>query len=375
MFKSYHKFLLSAALVVAASSSASAQYDASRVYPFNGKKVIDGGVTYPLKDGKVAAYFVNTKAHKTDFKLGRKALKCEIDAWDMDVMYDGTGLPEGHGTPDEGSDLYETKCASCHGDFGSGGGGYPALAKGNAYELHKTLKYQRLHPDDEGPVRVFGTYWPVATTLWWYIKTGMPHPSPLSLTDNEVYALSAYIVQLNELKVDGEELDDDSELTRDNFLKIDMPNKDGFEPKIRKGPDAVREYFDNPKNFGANKKRCMKDCFDGKPVVQRINGRGIADYIPPLSTTRDLPPKKKGESDSEGKKLYEANCAVCHSTDAMGAPKVGDKKAWETVLKKGLDKVLQNALHGINGMPPKGGTNLPDDKIKEIVEYMISASK
>jgi cytochrome c len=374
MFKSYHKLVLSTALVVAASTAAFAGYDASRTYP-NGKKVIDGGVTYPEKNGKIAPYFVNDKAHKASFKLGRKPLKCEEDAWDIDVMYDGTGLPEGHGTPDEGSEIYEAKCAACHADFGSGGAGYPALAKGNAYELHKTLKNQRLHPDDEGPVRVFGTYWPVASTLWWYIKTGMPHPAPLSLSDDEVYALVAYIVQLNELKVNGEELDDDTELNRKNFLKIDMPNKDGFEPKIRKGPDVVRAYFDNPKNFGGNKTRCMKNCFEGKPVLARIKGKGISDYLPPISTKKDLPKKKEAENGGEGKKLYEAKCAVCHGTDAMGAPMVGDKKAWAAVLKKGFDKVLHDAIHGINGMPPKGGTNLPDEKIKEIVEYMISASK
>ncbi len=362
----------------AATAAVAIKYDASRVYPSNKKLVIDGGVTYPVKDGKVAAYLINEKAHKTSFKLGRKALDCEIKAWDIDVMPDGTGLPEGHGTPEEGSEIYEAKCASCHFDFGSGGAGYPALAKGNAYELHKTLKFQRTTPDADGPIRVFGTYWPVPTTLWWYIKTGMPHPSPLSLTDHEVYALSAYIVQLNELRVDGEELDDDSELNRENFLKIEMPNRHGFEPDIDKGPDAVREYFDNPDNFGAvkSKKRCMTNCFEGKPVLARINGKGISDYHPPLSTKRDYP-KKTGDSGAEhpGKKLYEQHCAVCHATDAMGAPRVGDKKAWEAVLKKGLDKVIQNAIHGKGGMPPKGGTSLPDDKIKEIVDYMISASK
>jgi cytochrome c len=59
----------------------------------------------------------------------------------------------------------------------------------------------------------------------------------------------------------------------------------------------------------------------------------------------------------------------------MGAPDVGNNKAWEAVLKKGMDKVYLNAIDGINGMPPKGGTSLDDDKIKEIVDYMIGASK
>jgi cytochrome c len=59
----------------------------------------------------------------------------------------------------------------------------------------------------------------------------------------------------------------------------------------------------------------------------------------------------------------------------MGAPMVGNKKAWEAVMKKGIDNVYNNAIHGINGMPPKGGTSLADEKIKEIVDYMIEASK
>ena len=374
MFKSYHKILLSTALVVAASTAAVAGGDASRSYT-NGKKVIDGGVTYPVKNGKSAAYFVNTKAHKASFNLGRKAKKCEEEAWDIDVMADGTGLPEGHGTAEEGAEIYEEKCIACHFDFGTGGSGYPALAKGNAYELHETLKNQRVNPDDEGPVRIFGTYWPVASTLWWYIKTGMPHPAPLSLSNDEVYALVAYIVQLNELKVDGEELDDDTVLDREKFLKIELPNRNGFEPNIDKGPDAVRAYFDNPKNFGANKTRCMKNCFKGKPVLARIKGKGISDYLPPISTKKDMPEKKAGESGGEGKKLYEAKCAVCHATDAMGAPVVGDKKAWAARLQKGVDNVLKNSINGINGMPPRGGTNLSDEKMQKVVDYMISASK
>ena len=203
----------------------------------------------------------------------------------------------------------------------------------------------------------------------------MPHPAPLSLSNDEVYALVAYIVQLNELKVDGEELDDDTELNRENFLKIDMPNKNGFEPDIRKGPDAVRAYFDNPKNFGANKTRCMKNCFKGKPVLARVHGNGISDYMPPISSKKDLPKKKEEAAGGEGKKLYEAKCSVCHATDAMGAPVVGDKKAWAARLQKGVDNLLKNAINGFNGMPPRGGTNLSDEKIQKIVDYMISASK
>ncbi len=376
MFKSYHKLFLSAAVVAAVATSALAgDTGGSRTYS-NGKKVIDGGVTYPVKNGKTSAYFVNEKAHKTKFSKGRIATKDEIAAWDIDVMPDGTGLPEGKGSVEDGDAIYEEKCASCHFDFGTGGAGYPALQKGNAYEGQKSLTNQRHSPDDDGPIRVFGTYWPQASTLWWYIKTGMPHPAPLSLTDDEVYALVAYTISINELKIDGEELDDEYVLDKEKFLKLVMPNKDGFEPKIDgpKGVENTRAYFNDFKNYG-NGTRCMKNCFEGEPELAKISGSGISDYEPPISIKRSLPPKKEGEAEAPGKKAYEASCAVCHATDAMGAPDVGNKKAWAAIVKKGMDKVYDNAINGINGMPPKGGASLSDDEIKEIVDYMIGASK
>jgi cytochrome c len=377
MFKSCHKIVLSAVVVAAISATGALAGDkaASRTYA-NGKKVIDGGSTYPVVDGKTSSYHVNPKAHEGNVKYGRTPTANEIKAWDIDVMPDGTGLPEGKGTVEDGDELYEEKCASCHFDFGSGGAGYPALQKGNAYEGQKSLTNQRVDGNDDGPVRVFGTYWPYASTLWWYIKTGMPHPAPMTLSDDEVYALVAYIISINELKIDGEELDDEYELTREKLVKLVMPNKDGFEPNIDgpKGLDNARAYFNDFKNYG-NGTRCMKNCFDGEPKLARIAGSGISDYEPPISSKKDLPAPKEGAAEAPGQKTYEASCAVCHATDAMGAPAVGDKEAWAKVLEKGIDKVYANAVDGINGMPPKGGTSLDDAKLKEVVDYMIGKSK
>ena len=376
MFKSYRKLLSTVTVVALASVSAMATGDASRTYA-TGKKVIDGGMTYPVKKGVTASYHVNTQKAYKDVKFGRAATPNEIKAWNIDVMPDGTGLPEGEGSVEMGDEIYEAKCASCHFDFGAGGAGYPALQQGNAYEMQKTLKLQRLHPDDDGPKRNFGSYWPYASTLFWYIKTGMPHPAPMSLSNDETYALVAYILSINEIKIDGEELDDDFVLSKKNFSKIVMPNKDGFIPKIdgKDGLENVRKFYDNPKNFGGNKERCMKDCFDGEPKVARIQGVGISDYNPPISEKKEKPAKKASSGGNEAKATYEASCAVCHGTDAMGAPVVGDKQAWAAVLKKGIDKVYMNGIKGINGMPPKGGTSLDEDKFKAVVDYMVKTSK
>ena len=375
MFKSYHNILLSSVIAAAMTTTVVAgDTGGTRTYA-NGKKVIDGGATYPVKNGRTAAYFVNETVHKSTFNKGRIPTEKEVAAWNIDVMPDGTGLPEGEGSVEDGDELYEEKCASCHFDFGTGGAGYPALQKGNAYEGQKSLTNQRHSPDDDGPVRVFGTYWPRASTLWWYIKTGMPHPAPMSLSDDEVYALVAYIISINELTIDGQELEDEYVLNREKLLKLVMPNKDGFVPNID-GPDGLentRAYFNDFSHYG-NGTRCMTNCFEGEPKLARISGSGISDYEPPISTKRELPPKKEG-ADTPGKTAYETSCAVCHATDAMGAPEVGNKKAWHTVLKKGIENVYHHAIDGINGMPPRGGTSLPDNEIKQIVDYMVKISK
>ncbi len=345
-------------------------------YDFNGKAIIDGGVYYPIVNGKTGSYHANEEAHKTPFNKGKTATANEQAAWDIDVMPDGTGLPEGSGSVEFGDEVYEEKCLSCHGDFGAGAGLYPRLTAGNAEEMQKTLKNQRTDPDADGPQRVFGSNWPYASTLWWYIKTGMPHQAPMSLTTEEVYALSAYILNINEMSIDGVEVDDEYVLDREKFLKIVMPNVDGFEPKINgpKGQDNAREYFNNPLNYG-NGVRCMKDCFDGEPEVARIVF-ALTDFNPPLSSEKTLPEVTDAGPVHPGQGTYDASCKVCHETDAMGAPAVGDKAAWTAALEKGIDKVYFNATNGINGMPPKGGAmDLTDAQMKEVVDYMLEASK
>jgi len=205
----------------------------------------------------------------------------------------------------------------------------------------------------------------------------MPITYNFTLSDDETYALVAYLLSINEIEIDGVELDDDYVLDRKKFLKIKMPNADGFVPNIngKDGLENVRKFNNNVKNFG-NGKRCMKDCIDGKVHIVRIKAE-MKDFHPPMSTKRDLPKvEASAGSIHPGKKVYEETCSVCHATDKMGAPDVGNKEAWTAVVKKGKDIVYANGIKGINGMPPKGGkTDLSDAQFKEVVDYMIEASK
>ena len=369
MFKSVHK---SIAISVAALVLTSISSFASTAK----KTAIDGGMTYTRDKGMYSDYYINDQKIKP-LNYGRVPTADELKAWDTDIMPDGTGLPEGEGTVEQGDELYEDQCAVCHGDFGAGGVGYPTLSGGEI----SSLTNQRTEPGKDAPKRTIGTYWPQVSTLIWYIRDAMPYAHPKSLSNDELYAMTAYLLSVNGIKVDGKELEDDSVLNKKNIMSIKMPNRKGFYPDIDgpKGVENVRAFFADGKNIGAVGKRCMKDCKDpgmtGKaPTTMKI-GIEMKDVKPPYATAKDLP-AKTDTSVKPGQEAYEASCSVCHGNDKMGAPDVGNKEAWDAVMKKGMDKVLKNAVNGMGAMPPKGGNmDLKDAQIKEIIEYMVGASK
>lgn len=144
------------------------------------------------------------------YKLGRPATPQEIRELNISVAPDGSGLPKGRGTVVEGQHLYETLCASCHGDRGQGMSEYPALAGGEG-----TLK-------SNTPLRTVGSYWPYATTVWDYIHRKMPYARPGTLTPDETYSVTAFVLYLNGI------LQKDAELNETTLPRVKMPNRDGF---------------------------------------------------------------------------------------------------------------------------------------------------
>jgi len=393
MFKLDHKHIVikASATAIVLTSFLSSSLSADKAcavghYDIKNKTAIDGGVTYKRANGTYTAYEYNQQSTK-GINFGRVPTANEIKAWDLDARPDGTGLPEGKGSVEDGDELFEAQCASCHGDFGGGGNGYPQLAGGNQSKdkngIVITLKNQRLQPGMAAPKRTVGTYWPVATTLFTYIRDAMPYATPKSLSADETYAITAYILAQNGIEIDGEEMDDEYVLNAEKLKKVVLPNRHGFYPNIDgpTGPADVKAFFaDRAKNIGMGT-RCMSDCkdpgMDGvtEATVMKI-GYEMKDVVPPYANARDLPPEVEDKSVSKGEKLYNANCKVCHTTDAMGAPAVGDVEAWHEVMAKGNDMVLKNALDGTGGMPPKGGNmDLSDEDVKSIVDFMIDSSK
>lgn len=143
------------------------------------------------------------------YGLGHPATAEEIKGWDIDIGRNGEGLPPGGGTVAQGRALYDAQCASCHGVRGEGGLG-DRLAGGEG-----TLASAK-------PVKTVGSYWPYAPTLFDYIRRAMPLTAPQSLTDDEVYAVSAYVLNLNGLVPDNARLDAKS------LAAIRMPNRERF---------------------------------------------------------------------------------------------------------------------------------------------------
>ncbi len=361
------------------------------------KTAVDGGMVYPTQNGAYTQYKVNMQKYSSSH--GRTPTAIELSAWDIDVNPDMSNMPEydmKHGKPvldengnkivaqgsvEDGNELFDEKCAMCHGDFGSGGiGGYPALSGGDINSLTNQLQNPAdAVPTEEPPSKKIGSYWPYASTLFWYIQDAMPFPHPKSLSNSETYAITAYLLQVNEITIDGEEIDDEFVLSAKNFKKIVMPNKDGFYPNVdtpedpAKGVANATKFLSNDKNYGAGE-RCMSDCIKGEVPVLHIKNELDDGIKPAPSTVRDIVEVVDERKEIPGRKDYEASCSVCHATDMMGAPKVGDKEVWEQRIDK-IEKTYENAINGLNGMPPRGGTDFDDARMKTIVDYMISVSK
>jgi S-disulfanyl-L-cysteine oxidoreductase SoxD len=183
--------------------------------------------------------------------IGRPATPEEIAGWDIDIRPDGTGLPRGKGTVKAGEALYMERCAACHGEFGESAGRWPILSGGDG----------SLASND--PVKSIGSYWPYASTLMDYIRRSMPFGNSQSLSGDELYAITAYVLYLNDVIKQ-----DDFELNDRNFSTIKLHNESNFH-------DDDREVTE--KAFW-KKEPCMTSCAPGEAKV--TNRARVLDVTP-----------------------------------------------------------------------------------------------
>jgi mono/diheme cytochrome c family protein len=141
-------------------------------------------------------------------RLGVPADPARVARWNLSIYPDGRGLPAGGGNAAQGRAVYEARCVRCHGAQGEGGSGGTLAGRGAL--------------TDPDPDQTVGNYWPYATTLFDFIRRAMPMDAPATLSDDEVYAVSAYVLYLNQIVALDDRLDAHS------LPRIRMPNRDGF---------------------------------------------------------------------------------------------------------------------------------------------------
>ena len=161
--------------------------------------------------GMVLACCGVAQAQTPTYSVGRTPSAEEIRAWDIAIGPSGKELPAGSGAATDGAKVYAQKCAGCHGATGVEG---PATALAGGKGTLTSM----------APKRTIGSYWPFATTLWDYINRAMPFNNPASLSPNEVYALTAFLLYRNDIIQESDVIDAKS------LPKIRMPNREAFFP-------------------------------------------------------------------------------------------------------------------------------------------------
>lgn len=191
------------------------------------------------------------------FGLGRPATTDEVAAWDIDVRPDGLGLPEGSGDVFTGEEIFVERCAVCHGDFGEAVGRWPQLAGG-----YDTLTRDR-------PVKTIGSFWPYLSTVWDYVHRAMPFGHAQSLTADETYAVTAYLLYLNDI------VEDDFTLSKENFTEVRLPNEENFRDDDRAETELTL-FTGEP---------CMENCKGEVKITARA---AVLDVTPEETKARQL---------------------------------------------------------------------------------------
>jgi cytochrome c len=308
--------------------------------------------------------------------LGRPATEAEIAAWDIDIRPDGAGLPPGRGDVFTGEEVFAEQCAVCHGDFGEGVDRWPVLAGGIG----------TLASDD--PVKTVGSYWPYLSTVWDYVHRAMPFGYAQSLSDDEVYAITAYILYSNDL------VDDEFELSHENFADVRLPNEENF---------FMDDRTDSPL-FGP-REVCMTNCKDSVEITARAR---IIDVTPDeagAETSAEpeviaaAAPALDDALVAEGEKVFK-KCKACHQVGEGAKNKVGPtlngvygaqigavdgfkySKAFKTLNEEGaawdaaaLDGFLEKPKKWAKGTKMSfNGLRKEDDRLA-VIEYLKSVSQ
>jgi cytochrome c len=199
--------------------------------------------------------FAQAKKPAHHYGIGATATPEQIAGWNIDVRPDGAGAPPGKGSVKAGETIYLERCAACHGEFGESAGRWPQLAQGKG-----TLA-------SSDPVKTVGSYFPYLSSVFDYIRRAMPFGDAQSLTNDELYAVVAYVLNLNDI------VDDKFVLSKETWKQVKMPNQGGF---IDDDRETTEKAF-------WNAKPCMTNC---RPPVMITGRAAVIDVTPDDKTQR-----------------------------------------------------------------------------------------
>ncbi|WP_062308798.1 c-type cytochrome [Polynucleobacter sinensis] len=324
--------------------------------------------------------------------IGRVATPAEVAAWDIDVRPDFKGLPKGSGSVEKGQEIWEAKCASCHGVFGESNEIFTPIAGGTTRDDVKTGQVASLK-DMKQPQRTTLMKVPTVSTLWDYIYRAMPWNAPRSLTPDDTYALVAFILSL------GEIVPDDFVLNNNNIAEVKMPNRNGMTTK--------HGFWNVAGKPDVNGSACMHNCVpfvqigSTLPEFARNAHENIAEqnrmYGPYRGADTTKPPIKQLPG-SSGAGLAHAvdthvvstkgpaalfkneNCSACHAPNAkLVGPSIADIAKKYDGQAGALDRLMAKVKAGGAGvwgsipMPPQA--QLSDEDRRTLVSWMLSGGK
>jgi S-disulfanyl-L-cysteine oxidoreductase SoxD len=348
--------------------------------------------------------------------IGRAATANEIKAWDIDVRPDFKGLPKGMGSVSQGEKVWEAQCASCHGSFGENNTVFSALAGYTTKKDVETGRVASLMPQDVAPTRTTMMKVSQLSTLWDYIKRAMPWTAPKSLSANEVYAVTAYLLNL------GNVVPEDFTLSDKNISEVQkkLPNRDGLTTAHAMWPGSEFKGVTKPDTQGSD---CMVNCKVDPHVVSFIpdyarnahgnladqnrafgNVRGakttlasvsIASVAPKNIVNSEKPSPDKSNPDkpspekliSEKVVLKSADvsatlnkhaCSACHGIDnkivGPSFKEIASKQSSRVDAAVYLTGKIKNGSSGVYGsmpMPPQG---LAEAELADVVKWIVSGA-
>ena len=325
----------------------------------------------------------NVQAQEKYPGIGRTATPAEVRAWDKDVRPDFKGLPPGSGSVVKGQEVWEAKCASCHGTFGESNEVFSPLVGGTTAE---DMKVGRVKALQEAVQRTTMMKVSTISTLWDYINRAMPWNAPKSLSTDEVYASLAYLLNLADIVPADFVLSDNT--IRD--VQERLPNRNG---KVK-----YESLWDIRSKGDVQNVACMRNCeierglsstlpefaqgTHGNLAEQQRNvgpARGI-DTAKQLQATKFSAAASKTKSDGESIRilLSESNCLACHQVDKKfigpSFQEVAVKYKSDSGAESSLVEKVRKGSNGVWGAIPMPPNALREEDIRSVVKWILSGS-